>query len=112
MNREIPQIEINIINPYTVQSKFLTDNIDIAVRLKCLSKLAPDKITIQSLEVFLASRLPDPTRDDIKDILKKYGVREFNAYAMCRKSHGVMMQDFIWLKFDGEDVSFNDIRLR
>lgn len=35
-----------------------------------------------------ASRLPDPKRIDIKDILKKYGMTEYNQFDLLRESQG------------------------
>lgn len=72
----------------------------------------PDRITYKNYERFLCTRLPDKTRDDIDDILKNYGLREFQPVKMCRLSHGRNMTDFLWLRFDDEHVTFDDIKLR
>lgn len=72
----------------------------------------PDRITYKNFEKFLESRLPDKTRDDMPEILRRYGLRDFMPVKMCRKSHGRNMTDFLWLRFDDEKLCYNDIRLR
>ncbi len=41
-----------------------------------------------SLFAAFASRLPDPKRRNIEDILQKYGLSEYDAYELLRKSTG------------------------
>lgn len=72
----------------------------------------PDRITYENYAKFLEERLPDKTRDDMPEILRRYGLRDFMPVKMCRKSHGRNMTDFLWLRFDDEPLCFNDIRLR
>lgn len=61
---------------------------------------------------FLERRTVPRTRFDIEDILKRYGIKEYNPLAMCRKSHGRSMGDYVWIKFDDENTCFEDVRLR
>lgn len=61
---------------------------------------------------FLESRSVPRTRVDIEDILRRYGLREYDALQMCKKSHGRSMSDYLWLKFDGENISYADVKLR
>lgn len=63
---------------------------------------------------FLESRCVPRTRIDINDILRAYGLREYNPMLMCRKSHGRSPTDFIWVKFDDdpEDITWDKIKLR
>ena len=77
-----------------------------------LKAILPESINIKVFDAWLRYRLPDPTRDDIDLILKKYDVPDFLPYQMCKKSHGIRIQDFFWIKWEGEQVTYNDIRIR
>lgn len=107
MWEDIPQLEVRIQIP-KISSRLLVDKPILVVP----KIIYPDRITFQTFDEFLCLRLPSKYRADIDDIVKRYGLREFNPYAMCKKSHGRNMTDFLWMKFDDEEVSFNDIRLR
>lgn len=91
-----------------ISSEICVDNPIILIP----KSLYPDRITYENFDKFLRSRLPDPTRADIDDILRAYGIREFQPVAMCKKSHGRNMTDFLWLRFNNEKLTYNDIRLR
>lgn len=74
--------------------------------------LYPDQVSMRNIEKWLESRVPDKHREDIDHILERYGLPDFMPLQMCMKSHGRNMTDFVWVKFDGEELTFNDIRLR
>ena len=70
-------------------------------------------VSIQDLDKFLELRCVPRTRVDIDWLLKhRYNMKYYSALGICRKTHGVMYSDFIWLRFDDERISFNDIRIR
>ena len=107
MWKDIPQVEILMTTPRPTATKLVAEP-----KIIIPEKIYNGEITYQILDEFLCRRLPDKTRDDMPDILKRYGLRSFNPYTMCRMSHGRNVTDFVWLKFDDEEVTFNDIRLR
>lgn len=86
----------------------LTNNLCILIPKKFLKPEA----NFQDLLDFMESRVAPRTRYDIDDILKRYDLCDYQPYAMCRKSHGRKMTDYIWLKFDDEDITYADIKLR
>ena len=106
--RNDPQLEVILIDVTQVESKLLTDNPVLWIP----KNIYPNNITRASFEQFLESRVPDKTRSDIDDILKTYGLRFFNPLQMCMKSHGRNMTDFLWMRFNDEKVTFDDIKLR
>lgn len=57
---------------------------------KWLEAFPDDKRTYESDEMFpiFASRLPDPKRRDIKVILEKYGMTEYNSYELLKRNGG------------------------
>lgn len=70
-------------------------------------------VTIKDWTKFVELRCVPRTRMDIDRILEKYDLISYNAFAMIRKNHGRSVSDYIWIKFDGEDVDYDrDIKLR
>lgn len=103
-----PQLEINIDENFNVTSKKLVDDVIPAVP----DYIMPNNITLKRMNQFIESRAPERTRPDMPLLLKKYDIPSYNPYWFCKKSHGRSMTDFLWVKFDNEEIDFNDIRLR
>ncbi len=61
-------------------------------------------------DVILKSRCFDPARPDKDKILEFFGLDEYNVYDICRRTHGIMAQDNIWMRFDGEEITWEDIK--
>ncbi len=107
MWRDIPQLEIQLTRPRPTVKKL----VDKPRRFIIPESLYDGSITYHILDNFLCSRLPDKHRADIDYILKKYDLKYFNPYIMCSMSHGRNMNDFVWMKFDDEQVTFDEVRL-
>jgi hypothetical protein len=72
-------------------------------------------VPFTDVEKFLETRCVPRTRVDIANLLrKKYKLREYNALAIVKQTHGVSMNDYIWIKFEGEDssVTFESTKVR
>lgn len=63
-------------------------------------------------EYMLSQRVFPRERGNCKLLLKIYGLDTYDPDAICRKSHGVMNSDYIWFKYPGEKVTFNDVKMR
>ena len=61
---------------------------------------------------FLESRCFENSRPDLPKILAAHGMTENNPYEWCRKGHGVMYNDYLWLKFPGESLTWKDVKVR
>lgn len=71
-----------------------------------------DRQDIHYIYGFLESRCFENARPDIDKILAAHGMTSNNPYEWCRKTHGVMYNDFWWIKFRDEDITWNDVRVR
>ena len=70
-----------------------------------------DRITrFEFGDIILRSRCFDYNRPDRKEYLEYLGLTEYNVYEICRRTHGMMVQDFIWMRFDGEDFTWEDVK--
>lgn len=104
---DTPQMNVYL-DGVNIKSEILVEKPVVWVPLN----IYPDKITHHTFNRFLESRVPDKRRADIDLILKRYDIPFFNPIWMIQKSYGRNMNDFLWIKIDDKEVSFNDIRLR
>lgn len=68
--------------------------------------------TAEQMFDFLESRCMDKHRTQINEYLNDLGLTEYNPYEIVKKTHGVMWEDFMWLKFPNEDISWEDVKVR
>lgn len=94
---------LEIIDGKLVKNEVYTDNI--------LLHPCPRSKTFLSVVSALEDRVVCESRfdDEMKAVL---GLEKYNIYDILRKTHGVDIDDFIWFKFDGEDISWDDVRVR
>ncbi len=65
-----------------------------------------DKISRFKFGEILKLRCWDEKRPDIKELLNAIGLENYNPYEICKKTHGRMVQDPIWFKFEGETLTY------
>ena len=44
--------------------------------------------------------------------LEALGLSEYDPWKIVRKTHGVMWEDFLWVRFPGDTVKWEDIKIR
>ena len=107
MNKDNPILDVKY-DLTTAESKWLGEK-----HIKIPRGMFPENITVKSISAFCESRQPPRTRVDINRILReKYDMREYLPMQMCKKSHGITMADFLWMKFDDEDITYENVRVR
>lgn len=47
----------------------------------------------------------------IGDVLKAFGLTEYNAWEMVKINHGYMSKDDLWIKFPGENLTWEDVNV-
>lgn len=68
--------------------------------------------TIKDVYNFLKSRCYEDGRADLGRILKLAGMDANNPWEWCRKTHGVMYDDFYWLCFPEEKLTWEEVKVR
>ena len=68
--------------------------------------------TWENYKHFLSKRTFSPGRADAKVLLKGLKIDRYDPDAIVRKTHGVMNDDFVWLRYPGEKIEFKDVRVR
>ena len=69
-------------------------------------------VTYDEFEHFLESRCFPRTRANAKDILNYLGLDFYYPLSICMKTHGVLYDDFSWIKFEGENITWKDVKIR
>ncbi|SOC25370.1 hypothetical protein SAMN05880501_11884 [Ureibacillus xyleni] len=69
-------------------------------------------ITLEELEAWLKWRVFPSTRVNADELLDSLGLNAYNRWGIVRKTHGVMADDEIWLRFKGETLTHRDVCLR
>lgn len=86
-----------------------------------IRKLIPDGIkqpfsgntyNILRLYRFLKDRCYEDCRYDLPDILEEANMESNNPWEWIKVSHGVTYEDFFWIRFPGEDLTWKDVRVR
>lgn len=67
----------------------------------------------KDLQEFYRERAFPEERDNCKEVLNALGLNYYDAESVCRKTHGLQFDDFLWLQFSDEpQVKYSDIKLR
>lgn len=67
-------------------------------------------VTYEMVQRLLEWRCFSREREDCKELLECIGLKTYNPLAILKHTHGVMVDDFYWIRFDGEDLTFKDVR--
>ena len=70
------------------------------------------QISLEELEKWLKWRTFPPTRANADELLHSLGLSAYNRWGIVRKTHGVMADDEIWIRFKGENLKHKDVCLR
>ncbi len=67
-----------------------------------------DELNMFELGEVLRLRCWSKDRDNLDKYLKKLGLDNYDVYGICRKTHGVSFQEYIWFRFEGETITSKD----
>lgn len=69
-------------------------------------------VTLTHVMSFLESRCFPKSRANCDELLTALGLQTYDVIAITKKTHGLMMDDFLWLRYSGERVTYDDIKIR
>jgi len=62
---------------------------------------------------FFQRRCFEESRSDREEILEALGLDEYNPYEIVRKTHGATYDDFLRVRFEGEEhLRWKDVKIR
>lgn len=71
-----------------------------------------DTPSAQEIIEWFEGRCFPKTRDNKDEILKVLGLKEYDPLDIIRITHGVLFDDYIWIKFKGEDITYDQVKIR
>lgn len=73
-----------------------------------------DKVIVSTEKFvdYLESRCFPRTRHNADELLKMMGLSHYNPFKIVKVTHGVIFDDYVWLRFEGEDLKYEDVGLR
>lgn len=71
-----------------------------------------DNPTVEQMYDFIESRCMPKERTQLPEYLSDLGIDEYNPWEIVKLTHGVMWEDYLWLKFPGENVTWEDVKVR
>ena len=103
-SKEKPIIKIDIKDGEVISAVSYTEN--------PLLSVFPDKeLTIADVYSFLESRCFENGRAELPRILKENDMTTNNPWEWCKKTHGVNYSDFYWIKYEGEVITWDEVKL-
>lgn len=71
-----------------------------------------DKLDLERVYNFLKSRCYEDGRADLRQILAEAGMTENNPWEWVKITHGVTYDDFFWIRFEDEQITWEDVSIR
>lgn len=71
-----------------------------------------NRVSYMGLIDFLEFRCFPKTRQNVKKLLDALGIPEYDPIAITKRTYGRMYSDYMWLKYDYEDITYDDIKIR
>ena len=69
--------------------------------------------TLKDLDEYFEERCFPRERENCKQILQALDIPTYEPELICRKTHGLQFDDFLWLQFSDEpQVTYDEIKLR
>ena len=110
MKKDIHQMKVTWDDKLNIRSEWLTED---WFHSFILPQMYPENITMGKMLDWLETRTVSRTRIGLDVLLRDlYKIDEYSPLLMTRLDHGVIYGDFTWIKWDGEDLTYDDIRVR
>ena len=74
--------------------------------------LSGSKLDLERIYDFLKSRCYEDGRADLQEILDQAGLESNNPWKWMQVTHGVTYEDMFWIRFPGEDLRWEDVKVR
>ncbi len=68
--------------------------------------------TVEQMYDFLETRCMPKQRTQLQEYLDDLGLDEYDPWKIVKITHGVMWEDYLWLKFPGENITWKDVKVR
>lgn len=69
-----------------------------------------ERPTLKDWGEYLRSRCIPRTRENLSNFLTKVGLKVYRPIDIVEVTHGYMAEDKLWIKFEGETVTWDDVK--
>ena len=94
---------IEVKNNRLIKNESYTDNILINAYSRI--KTYPDLVGYMQTRIMCYERWTP-------EMLKHFGLKEYNLFDIFKTMHGMDKDDYEWCRFEGEDLTYNDVKVR
>lgn len=63
---------------------------------------------LKQVQDFLQDRTFDKARPDKNKLLGMLGLKTYDVFQVALKTHGILLNDYLWLRFDDEPFTWED----
>ncbi len=107
MNKDdiVSEIEYSFISETVLLTNYISDIIVLPFGIIT-------KPTFSQFLEFLESRCFPKTRYNVKALLDYLGLQCYEPYDIVRKTHGIQNEDTCWIRFEGEELKYDDVKFR
>ena len=98
------KVEIDRINKKLILETYTDEKVNNPFRM-------PEPKIINAME-FIESRCFPRERGNCDELLKRLGLDEYDPVAITRITRGLMMDDYMWIRYEGDDVTYEEIKIR
>ena len=68
-------------------------------------------VTYEDVNYFFESRCFPRERYNADELLSLMGLDEYNPFAIVEITHGIQTDDFMWIRFDGDNTTWKDVKV-
>ena len=85
--------------------------------IMCRDKLVADVVTahnnlVISIRKYVEDSPIQPFWGDMEKSSRQAKMTSNNPYEWVRVSHGVTYEDYFWIRFDDEEITWDDVKIR
>ena len=102
--KDLPVAEVLISGTDIKIKKYVSDS--------CIQPFGGERQDMARVYEFLESRCYENGRMDLEEILAQVGMSWNNPWEWVYLTHGVTWEDYLWIRFPGEDLQWEDVRIR
>lgn len=115
---DLRYLEFEVFDENTLVATVFVDTQEGIVKVEQFTDLIPlrpfnmEPITIPNVIDFLESRCFPRTRANADQLLKDLGVSIYDPIAITKRTHGLQLEDYMWVRYKGDTTTYDQIKLR
>ena len=86
-----------------------TVNIERFCDIPAIQPFCGSKLDLERVYEFISYRCFEEGRPDKDELLSLLGLKEYNPWEIVKVTHGRLWEDFLWIRFPGETITWKDV---